>query len=213
MVLGAIVGVGFLLVVILIAYAVFQPVFAGLIDSATGFFTATQLKPKIGVDDIICDLRVKTFAKLDQTLPFSELFIRIDPNNTHDFNWFNCFQFSNFPNAQLIDLQFKNPQPLDFFTFGGETISGQIVLRDANDPTQKVDAFTQPQLKRSVLISEDAGIIPTPFNMDIEYVVTNIPKRDFTLEIYYGREIFTDRTLDVGKPIIAKICANGSKLC
>jgi len=212
--------IGFFLIALVIAFSIFETVFAGLIDGATGFFTATQLQPRVGTDEVICDLRIKTLADLDQTLPFSTIFTRIDPNNSHEWNYFECEFASQFPIASLLDIEDRftelQLQALDIVTFGGETISVEIVLLDANDPTQKVDAFTQPQMRQQILLSTEFAILPTPFNVDQVFVVKNIPVREYQLQIFYGREIFVDRpireTLDAGEPFITKICDEFSVL-
>lgn len=202
-----------LMVVILISYAVFQPVFAGLIDNATGFFTATQLKPRVSQDEFICDLRIKVFADLDtRGLLGTDTFVKIDPQNSHKYNYFDCVTQSQFSPASLLDFGIRTSnglQTLDIITWGGETIHMEIVLRDTSDPTQKVDAFTQPQLFQEIKLSESAGILKTPLAIDTEFVVKNIPLRDYDLEIFAGRDI---NDLGAGRPFIAKICDQFSKL-
>ncbi len=209
--------VGFFIIALVIGFSTLSGFFTDLIDDASGFFTATELKPKPEVNEIICDLRVKVFADLDMTLPFSTLFARIDPNNSHEWTYFECFSQGNFP--AIAQLDFGKPseiQGLDFLTLGGETVSVMIVLRDANDPTQKVDAFTQPQLRREVPLGEDFGIIATPFSIDSEFVVKNIPLREYDLEIFIGREIFVGEpireTITAGDPFVTKICDQFSRL-
>lgn len=213
--------IGFFLIALVIAFSIFEPAFAGLFDSATGFFTATQLQPRVGADEIICDLRIKTLADLDQTLPFSTIFTRIDPNNSHEWNYFECEFASQFPLGSLLDIEDRfrefQLQVLDIVTFGGETISVEIVLLDANDPTQKVDAFTQPQMRQQILLSTEFAILPTPFNVDQVFVVKNIPVREYQLQIFYGREIvvgepFAGISLGAGEPFITKICDQFSVL-
>ena len=203
--------VGFFIVALVIGFSTISSIFTNLIDDASGFFTATELKPKPTVDEVICDLRVKVFADLDMTLPLTTLFARIDPNNSHQWTYFECFSEGNFPVTAQLDLfEPSEIQGLDFLILGGETVSVEIVLRDANDPTQKVDAFTQPQLRREVPLGDDFGIVATPFNIDSEFVVKNIPLREYKLEIFIGREIFVGepirQTLDAGEPFETRIC-------
>lgn len=208
---------GFFIIALVIGFSTLSGFFTDLIDDASGFFTATELKPKPQADEIICDLRVKVFADLDMTLPLTTLFARIDPNNSHEWTYFECFAQGNFPAIAQLDLgKASEIQGLDFLTLGGETVGVQIVLRDANDPTQKVDAFTQPQLRREVPLGEDFGIVATPFNIDSEFVVKNIPLREYNLEIFIGREIFVGepirQTLSAGEAYSTKICDQFSVL-
>jgi len=196
------------LAVIIVVVAIFAPSlfdnFFQAIDTANGVFTATQLTPRIGQDEIICDLRVKVNAELVQGFGILGVgdspFIQIDKDNSHTYEWFECSATSVISALDLADFDVQNPQLLDFFSFGGETIATEIVLRDSNDNTQKVDAFTQPQMRRLIQLQE--GLISTPLDMSMEFVVKNIPTRDYTLEIYYGRII---NGMDAGEPFITSI--------
>lgn len=174
-----------------------------VIDKANGYFTATQLTPRANVDETICDLRVKVFAQVTQDLGILSPEITIDKNNVRSYEWFECESSSRINALYLSDwdLELENISKFDFISFGGESISTEIVLRDKNDSTQKVDAFTQPQMKR--LIQIEQGIIKTPLDASMEFVVKNIPERDYILEIYYGRAI---NDMDAGEPFISKIC-------
>jgi len=190
--------------VLLVGWATFSPIIFGLFDDVTGFYTATQLQPRITGGETICDLRIKVFADLTQDFGIGSPEITIDRNNAFDFDFFECFSSSEVNSLELIDFDKRiNFVQQSFISFGGEVIHAEIVLRDANDPTQKVDAFTQSQLRRAIEIP--AGLIPTPFNMDVEFVVTNIPLRDYNLEIFYGRPI---NNMDVGEPFLATISGN-----
>ena len=218
MVLGKVVGVGFLLVTILVAYAVFQPVFAGLIDEASGFFTGTQLKPKIGIDETICNLQVIVVADLRQDinigLPLidSKPFVQIVENNIRT-QWFDCFEFSAFPTANLIDIQFTNPDPLVILFALDFDLETSIALIDKNDSAQKVDSRTQKQLSRTIHFSA-GDIVNTPKSVNMEFVVTKIPQRDFILEIVYEAGFITGiNDLNSGEAFVTKVCANGTNLC
>lgn len=177
--------------------------FFSAIDKANGFFTATQLTPRVNVDETVCDLRVKVFAKVTQDFGIAAPEITIDKDNNSSYEWFECESSSKINALYLLDwdLELQNTSKLDFISLGGESISVEIVLRDQKDSTQKVDAFTQPQMKR--LIQIEQGIIKTPLDASMEFVVKNIPERNYDLEIYYGRAI---NDMDAGKPFISKIC-------
>ena len=202
-----------ILIMIAILYSTFQPVFAGLIDKGTGFFSATQLKPRVTEDEVICDLRVKVFADLEvRGLLLNDVYVKIDPEHSHQYNYFECATVSQYAPLNLLDLDKRYTDflhQLDIVVLGGETVHLQIVLRDTKDPTQKVDAYTQPQLLREIKISEGAGLVPTPFGLDTEFVVKNIPLRNYDLEIYAGKKI---NNLEFGQPFVTKICDQFSRL-
>jgi len=205
-IIAGLIGIAIFIVILLIAYAVFEPLITGIIDKANGLITATELKPRALGGETICDLRVKVFAEITQDFGIGSPEITMDKNNAFEATWFDCFGQSNPSPASLIDLdlRFSNLRfsLLDFVTLGGEKIHAEIVIRDANDPTQKVDAFTQPQLRRVVFSSDGISIIKTPLNVNVEFVITNIPQREYDLEIYYGRPI---NDMGAGEPFIGKI--------
>lgn len=196
----------FFIIAVVIGFSTFAPLLGGLLD-ADGFFVDTQLKPKPQTNEIICDLRVKVNADLDQTLPFSELFIRIDTSDSHDWTWFECFAQDGFPPLALLDFG-ENFNELSFLALGELTETGCITIVDARDPTQKVTPNTQPNLCREVGVAEEFGeIIPLPFDVSVEFVIQNIPLREYNLEITYDkREIFADKTFTANEPYITKIC-------
>ncbi len=218
MVLGAIVGVGFLLIAVVIAYAIFQPVFAGLIDEATDFYTATQLKPKVGQNETICNLQVIVGADLVQDINIgiplidSKPFVQIAEQNIRT-QWFDCFKFASFPTANLIDFQYTNPDPLVIlFALDFELVTS-IELIDANDSAQKVTPATQKWLKRTIHFSQ-GDIVNTPKAVNMQFVVTKIPQRDFNLEIVYEAGFITGiNDLNSGEPFVTKVCANGTTFC
>lgn len=212
-------GLVFLIIVVMIAFAYLSPLLTG-IGNASGYYTATQLKPRVGQDETVCDLRIKVKANLetssilgqelgidDNSNPFpAKVFVTINKNNPYEKpDWFNCQVASQYNSYDLLGEYNFDFSQYDFFSIGGEKIHGEIVLRDINDHSQKVDAFTQSQLRREILLP--AGIVDTPLDISLEYVVNHIPLRQYQLEIYYGREI---NNMDAGVPIITKICSNGT---
>jgi len=218
MVLGAMVGVGFLIVAVIVAYAIFQPVFAGLIDEATGFFTGTQFKPKVGQNETICNLQVTVSADLKQDinigLPLidSKPFVEIAESDIRT-QWFDCFKFSSVTPADLIDFQYTNPDPLVIlFAFDFE-LETSIALIDASDSAQRVDSLTQKQLSRTIHFSA-GDIVNTPKAVNMQFVVTKIPQRDFILEVFYEAGFITGiNDLNSGEAFVTKVCANGTTLC
>lgn len=205
----AIVALAVILIVVLYGGSqLFDGIFS-VFDHANGVYTATQLKPRPNIDETICDLRVEPHAELwsgsltakslnidDNINPFpAEIWVHIDDQNAFSYTWFNC-------ESSVIKSPFEliykgDAETLDFFTTGGESISSQIVLIDKADPTQKVDAYTQSWLKQDIQLTSSFGFVDTPYDLSKEFVVKNIPLREYTLEIYYGQEI---NNLGIGEP-------------
>jgi len=203
---------GFFIIALVIGFSTFAPLLGGLIDEASGFYVDTQLKPEPESDEAICDLRVKVFADLDQTLPLSEFFVRINPVDSHNWTWDDCHASSNFPLGSLLDLG-KRLQPLAVAS-GAVTETACLTIVDAKDPTQKVTPVTNSNLCRDILVTTGATLsLALPFNVDAEFVINNIPLREYNLEIVYvGRDIAItesgERTisLSANEPYITKIC-------
>lgn len=200
--------IGFFIIAFVIGFSTFSGAFASLIDEATGFFTDTNLKPKPEGNEIICDLRVKVFADLDQTIAFSEFFIRIDPEDSHNYTYFECFSQSELSLLALLDFDLSFDQlTQQAFLVSDLTETACISIVDSTDPTQKVTPNTQPNLCRDIFIGKQFEIVPIPNNVDAEFVIKNIPLREYNLEIVYqNREIFGDVTLSANEPFIGKIC-------
>lgn len=208
------IGIAIFLIVIMVGVSYFGDVFGMLIDTTTGYYTATQLQPRPNANELICDLRITTIASLetssilgkelgidDNSNPFpAKIFVTIDESNPVSYEWFECYKTPN--TFALVDLDETSFDLFSFFSFGGEKIHTEIVLIDSNDSTQRVDANTQQQLRQSITLSTEAGFIETPLNVGQTFVVKNIPARDYILEVYYGRQI---NDLDSFEPFVMTI--------
>ena len=204
--------VGFFIIAFVIGFSTFSPLLVGLIDTASGFYIDTQLKPEPQIDEAICDLRIKVFADLDQTLALTEFFVRIMPEDSHNWSWDDCHASSNFPLGSLLDLSTRFQTQA--IATGAVTETACITIVDARDPTQKVTPITNSNLCRDILVTTGATFsLPLPFNVDAEFVINNIPLREYNLEIVYvGRDIAItesgERTisLSANEPYVTKIC-------
>lgn len=196
-------AIGFVIIGLVVAYAMFEPAFAGLVDTATGLYTATQLQPRVGADEIICDVRISITAALtsDPLKLNSPQFIRINEINGVQSEFFDCHNFSEFPLFSFVDAGAR----IDQFTVisFGQTIPVELTLRDRNDPTQKVDKFTQPSLAGSVEIPPTFTL--NQVDASIEFVVTNIPLREYNAEIIYVGFPINDDELPFSTPAVFPI--------
>jgi len=210
MVLGALLA----FVAIIMVSSIILIIFAGqfvtdVTEGAKGFLIAEGLKPTVFVGESVCDLRVTVFAEIRQDidtgipLPFidSTPFVFIPSSNPADYQWFNCDEATAFPIFSLIQEQPITIQPrlideintLDFIALADESVSLQIVLQgiDPNGKLVKIDANdpTQSTMHRKVKLTAGAGVVKTPLDIRTEFIANNIPMRDYTLEIFAGREI------------------------
>lgn len=202
-------GLGVIALVILFVFA--PSALAGLIDGSTGYFTATQLQPKIGQDEIICDLRVEVNAEMVD----SDIFFLIDEKphvriNSVTPEYFDCFAKSA-PNTMSL-LNFNHlhgMSELDVLIFTPQVLTSDIKLIDSNDGSQQVSSALQPQLKHSRTF-QSGEIIDTPFNISETFVVTNIPARQYVLEINYNSQTGLISGIDgksLGQPYITTVPA------
>lgn len=202
------------LAVIVVVLFVFAPeMVEGLIDSVTGTYSATQLLPRVGSDEIICDLRVEIDADLIQDLNTGIILIDSKPYvqiNDVDTQYFNCVAFSNVSALDLVDFNHLSGvgNELSVLFATPLNLETSISLVDATDASQQVTSATQPQLK--VIESFDVGqVINTPYDVSRTFVVTDIPARQFNLEIVYDNsQLITGiENLEHGKPYIHVIPA------
>lgn len=219
---GKLVAVGFFAIAMLITLAYIPDIFGNLVDG--DFFTATTLKVKPEANETICDLRVKTNADLTQDVNIGLLGIDSKPKVTivlgesHSYTWFNCVAQQQYTANDLINAgggtSLLDPEDLTqnvFFTSGGLTLNGKIAIIDANDPTQRVDSILQNQLSRSITF-DSFQTVETPFNVDIEYVIADIPIREYDLEIFYDGSFITGiNEMGAGQPFDTKVCNNFQK--
>jgi len=192
--------------------AVAPSVFAGLIDDATGFFTATKLKPRVGQDEIICDLAVHVRVRADQDpllfVNFGELtFFMSDKDVT--YTWFECERFSTFSTAKLIDIDNK----IDFNQFILVNLEVKtkinIALIDKNDASQRVTHDTQKWLEKILIVPAQLSI--GSLILETDFVVTNIPQREYFLNVVI--EEYSINEFEHNDPFTVTVCQFGFGTC
>jgi len=193
--------------VIVVVLFVFAPeLVEGLIDDLTGTYSATQLLPRVGSDEIICDLRVQIDADLiqDFNVPIigSQPYVKI---NDVDTQYYNCVASSNVSTLDLLDFNHLSgvSNELSVLFVTPQNLETSIKLIDATDSSQQVTSATQPQLK--IVESFDVGqSINTPYDVSRTFVITDIPARTFNLEIFYENSALITgiENLEHGKPYI-----------
>lgn len=200
----------------LIILFVFAPsAFAGLVDSASGFYTATQLQPRVGSNEIICDLRVD----IDATMTDSNIFFLIDSKpeiqiNSIDAEYFECYATSEVNALNLMNVNHLHGLTLlDVAIFTPQVITTEIKLIDSTDASQQVTKELQNQLQQ-VTTFNSGDIIDTPFDMSKTFVVTNIPARNYDLYVEYNTQtgiiagsVYDGQKINLGQAVVIKVPA------
>ena len=194
-------GLAIFLIVVLIAGTWFFGTIDATIESGKDFFTASRIKPTPLQNEYVCDLALTTFAELRETLPLTPVFIKIGQGTSHPevftAKWINCNKATTIPRFSLLLNPLNEVKPLAFF-FDDDVIRTEIVLKDSGG--FKIDANTQPSLRRSVPLPN--GLTPLPYLLQETFIVSDIPCRDYVLDIYWGREI---NKLNAGEPYTVEI--------
>lgn len=210
---SGIIGLAILGVVIIALWGFVGTAIINLVDSTKGLADAFEITPKPKSSEKVCDVQITVHAELAETLPFTPLFIRMGDEaqlnkNPRDYSWLDCHSATAFPLASLLDwFRYDDEKPTGLALFlADEKIHVELVLR-SSDGT-KIDAYTQPSLFRWKTIK--AGIIELPLDMSQQFVVKNIPQRDYNLEVYWGRDI---NGMGSGIPFVTTICKSGGNNC
>jgi len=217
---GAIFVVAFLITSIFLVVSFGTDAIFKLLDASGNFFNASQLQIDRNSNEIVCDLIVTTKVKIDQgglKLPAIDdpKFI-VDKDDSHTYIWDNCVAPNNFTGLNVLDDGFgsaprvttnslADAQPNSFFNgLSGSTIVQQIRLIDAIDPTQTVDWVTRPNLSYSTPLS--GGFLETPIDISATFVVSNIPLREYNLQIHLNGLDSGINDSAIGVPFTGKVC-------
>jgi len=193
------VALGFLIVVTLVAMSMIPDLFGGLFDALGNTYTATSVQVRPEVDEIICDLYIKVNASLEQDRDTQFIGLFNDPSviitvaDSHDYTWYNCVARSQYTTNDLINagggralLSFGNVAGLQTNDitglFGDNELIFEIELVDSNDPSQRISSALQPQLIQEFHWKADQTI-KTPADVSTEYVISDIPVRQYVLSI------------------------------
>lgn len=194
-----------------------------ILNQSTNFLNAYKLQPNIQPGERLCDISITTFADLigPNTLSIefgvvTDPFVQIE-NNVRSYQWFNCRDPTAVPFLSLVGNLFEtedlNIQSLDFLTIFGIEIQPSIQLSSPGS-FQTIGPDLNPSLKK--LIKVPAGNVPSPFDLDQTYLISNIPERNYDLKIFYdGKQIRTpDGTkLPFNSPFNSNICKSGLSSC
>lgn len=213
-----------LLVIIMVGVLVLgTDLFTSLFSKGGEFFTATKLKVNPASNEIICDLKIETNVDIVQDIIISNPKFNVPSSNSHKYTWYSCFLPSNYVTYNLLDAGFGSaPKPIReavgdlqtnilFLPTGGDITQG-IRLIDSRDPTQVVDWNLQPNLQYKIDLPSGINIA-TPYSVDATFVVSNIPVREYNLEIHLSGLPEGVNNQPVGQPFTGgKVCDNVNKL-
>jgi len=208
------------LVVIIIAVAYFVSLGNSLIDLTQEFqevfFTQIELREVIPIPSAtedVCDIRVSVNAELTATggiLPIQALFVKVDGNSVR-YTWFDCHPSTLFPAFSLIDLGKTSSvgDPLAFILFEDPIVVEVELKNFPGDPPVIVNKFLRPNLSKTFQIP--TGDVPLPFPISAEFIITNIPDRNYKLFLSFPtREI---NNLSTGEPFIFNVCKQFTVTC
>ena len=159
------------------------------------------------VGKTVCDLTVEVRADLIDNFGKATIFIDKDTNPT-DYQWHCEFRELSFL-SNLSNLSFlNNLSSLAIFAFENDFIHSEIALIQQSDKSKRYDANHEDykSMYRDIRLTQNTGVIPTPYRMDQTFYVDNVVHDNYVLEVYYGKEI---NNLPVGEPYLDKVCKVG----
>ncbi len=179
----------FLVLIIIVAYA-FITIGNTLVDAtqdvAQIFFTQIELREVVPIPmafEDVCDLRVTVRGSVDQTLPFSELFVRMNFGDV-SYAWFDCNPSTAIPLFSLLDIgkTSDSSDALALLLGDAPNLKMEVDLKNfPNDPPVIKNKFLSPNLAKSINLP--SGSFPTPHPIVQEFIITNIPDRNYKFTV------------------------------
>lgn len=207
----------FLIIVIIIGAVVFMQMGNQLIDATQDFqqtlFTQIELREVVPLPmafEDVCDLRVTVRGTVDQTLPFTELFIRMNFGDV-SYSWFDCHESTAIPLFSLWDIgkTSDTSNPLAVILGDAQDLNLEIELKNfPNDPNIIKNKFLSPNLAKKIKLP--SGSFPTPHPITQEFIITNIPDRNYKLTVDFSN---TDIEGNAGDPFQTNICKQFTSSC
>jgi len=206
-----------LLVVILIGVAYAISLGNQLVDAtqefAEVFFTSIELREVIPLPtstEDVCDLRISIRTELTELAPFTELFIRVNFESMR-YAWFDCNPSTAIPYFSILDFGKKSTgaDPLGFLFFE-DIIPVEVELKNfPSDPPVIVNKFLNPNLVKTIRVP--AGSVPLPFDLNSEFIITNVPDRNYKLFLSYPTKEING--LSTGQPFVFNVCKQFTVSC
>ncbi len=213
----------FLIIVVAVSWQYVQGFVFEIITEGQRTFTQIQTSNRIVTtaqpDELICDLAITVFVEIDSTRRIAF----VDPSMAKEYIWSDCNPTSAIPFASLLDLNFDTMMLQLDLLFGGladQQLETTIRLQD-RETGEIRDRFTDPNLQ--MLQPSAQGILEFRKAFQEEFFITNIPSRDYDLEIFYVTTFETNPDIRdvlkinedgvIGAPFVDRICAVGFTSC
>lgn len=203
----------FLVLILIVAYA-FISIGNTLVDATKEqfeiFFTTIELREVIPIPmafEDVCDVRITVRGNVDQTLPFSDLFVRMSFNDV-SYQWFDCHQSTGIPLFSIWDIgKISDSSDLLSLLFGDASdLKMEIELKSfPNEPPVIVNKFLSPHLAKTINLP--SGSFPTPHPIVQEFIITNIPDRNYKLSVNLDIDIFPQ------DPFLTNVCKQFTTSC
>lgn len=213
---GTIIGLLILIIIVVIAWGYIQNFIVEILLTGdrlgTAIFTSEELEATPTSEEMVCDLRVTVFATVDERFPF-DVFVRV-PDSSGEvkrYFWTDCSPAKATSLFSLLDLSenisegLGNLGQLAFFS-EEDVITVNIRLTDPKTG-DIIDKFNRGNLEKKIGDLENKN---TPFDIQQQFFIPNVPHRDYDLEIFYGRAI---NELPIGTPFVDEVCQFTKTTC
>ncbi|MCP6727227.1 MAG: hypothetical protein KJI69_04325 [Patescibacteria group bacterium] len=213
---GTIIGLLILIIIVVIAWGYIQNFIVEILLTGdrlgTAIFTSEELEATPTSEEMVCDLRVTVFATVDERFPF-DVFVRV-PDSSGEvkrYFWTDCSPAKATSLFSLLDISenlneaLGNLGQLAFFS-EEDVITVNIRLTDPKTG-DIIDKFNRGNLEKQIGDLQNKN---TPFDIQQQFFIPNVPHRDYDLEIFYGRAI---NELPIGTPFVDEVCQFTKTTC
>lgn len=213
---GTIIGLLILIIIVVIAWGYIQNFIVEILLTGdrlgTAIFTSEELEATPTSEEMVCDLRVTVFATIDERFPF-DVFVKV-PDSSGEvkrYFWTDCSPAKATSLFSLLDISenlneaLGNLGQLAFFT-PEDKIGVSIRLTDPKTG-DIIDKFNRGNLEKSITGLETRT---TPFDVQQDFFIPNVPHRDYDLEIFWFRAI---NNLPIGTPFVDEVCQFTKTTC
>ncbi len=213
---GTIIGLLILIIIVVVAWGFIQNFIVEILLTGdrlgTAIFTSEELEATPTSEEMVCDLRVTVFATVDERFPF-EVFVKVPDGGgeVKRYFWTDCSPAKATSLFSLLDLSenilegLGNLNQLAFFS-EEDVITVNIRLTDPKTG-DIIDKFNRGNLEKKIGDLENKN---TPFDIQQQFFIPNVPHRDYDLEIFYGRAI---NNLPIGTPFVDEVCQFTKTTC
>ncbi len=213
---GTIIGLLILVIIVVIAWGYIQNFIVEILLTGdrlgTAIFTSEELEATPTSDEMVCDLRVTVFATIDERVLF-DVFVKI-PDSTGEvkrYFWTDCSPAKATSLFSLLDISENLNEALgnlgQLAVFSPEDKIGVNIRLTDPKTGDIIDKFNRPNLEKAITGLESRS---TPFDVQQSFFISNVPHRDYDLEIFWFRAI---NELPIGTPFVDEVCQFTKTTC